>query len=341
MPPFETERLSDDRGVAVAGGWLLPAPSRTLRVAALAFEVFRRRRAGTDPPLRKNRNRADPQALAPLQSSHCCPWSNSTSSRGIRPALRSETATFAAARFGRRPPLHRPRNARARPESSPPSVHSCVRCRTLRSQGAIPETRSVLVVSHHLDGFLRSEVAGLLHPAAGHGVRRVSGSRIPDPRPGKPDRGGRTDTFLATHFTPPEGTLDCSRTTSPWPLPPCRWPTIPLDSPFLRRCQRHPVELRMIEGLDFEAFLRRRVWTLHNRFQSRGARPSMGFVPLRGPSRRAQALMPPLVVPLMTKIRRKPSVAATSSVPHLQRPYAEAHTRSPCGARMQGVTPTA
>jgi len=60
----------------------------------------------------------------------------------------------------------------------------------------------------------------------------------------------------------------------------------------------------MIEGFDFEAFLRRRVWTLHDRFRPRRARPSMGFVPLRGPSRRAQALMPPLVVPPMTKIRR-------------------------------------
>jgi hypothetical protein len=31
------------------------------------------------------------------------------------------------------------------------------------------------VVSHHLDGFLRSKFAGLLHPAADPGVRRISG----------------------------------------------------------------------------------------------------------------------------------------------------------------------
>jgi len=36
---------------------------------------------------------------------------------------------------------------------------------------------SVLVVSHHLDGFLRSEVAGVLHPAADPGVPDVSRTR--------------------------------------------------------------------------------------------------------------------------------------------------------------------
>lgn len=35
-------------------------------------------------------------------------------------------------------------------------------------------SRSVLVVSHHRDGFLRAPGTGLLHPDSGHGVRRVS-----------------------------------------------------------------------------------------------------------------------------------------------------------------------
>ena len=35
-------------------------------------------------------------------------------------------------------------------------------------------SRSALVVLHHFDGLLRCDSAGLLHPAAGHGVRRVS-----------------------------------------------------------------------------------------------------------------------------------------------------------------------
>jgi len=38
----------------------------------------------------------------------------------------------------------------------------------------IPRSRSVLVVLHHLDGFLRARLAGLLHPAADPGVRLVS-----------------------------------------------------------------------------------------------------------------------------------------------------------------------
>jgi len=38
----------------------------------------------------------------------------------------------------------------------------------------LPKSRSVLVVSHHLDGFLRAWLAGLLHPAADPGVRLVS-----------------------------------------------------------------------------------------------------------------------------------------------------------------------
>jgi hypothetical protein len=42
------------------------------------------------------------------------------------------------------------------------------------------DSRSALVVSHHLGGFLRGRVAGLLHPASGYGVRRVAG-RSPVP----------------------------------------------------------------------------------------------------------------------------------------------------------------
>jgi hypothetical protein len=41
-------------------------------------------------------------------------------------------------------------------------------------------SRSALVVSHHLDGLLLTELAGLLHPASGHGVHCVS--RLSPPR---------------------------------------------------------------------------------------------------------------------------------------------------------------
>jgi hypothetical protein len=43
-------------------------------------------------------------------------------------------------------------------------------------------SRSVSAVSHRSDGLLRSAVAGLLRPAAGHEVLRVSGFRAEDPK---------------------------------------------------------------------------------------------------------------------------------------------------------------
>jgi hypothetical protein len=42
-----------------------------------------------------------------------------------------------------------------------------------------PTSCSALVVSHHLDGLLRTVAAGLLHPAPGLGVRRVAGRPSP------------------------------------------------------------------------------------------------------------------------------------------------------------------
>jgi hypothetical protein len=60
---------------------------------------------------------------------------------------------------------------------------------------------STLVVSHHLGGLLRATAAGLLHPAASHGVRRVSWCRRPShPRVLRP-----VDPFPATRFIPFKG----------------------------------------------------------------------------------------------------------------------------------------
>jgi hypothetical protein len=58
------------------------------------------------------------------------------------------------------------------------------------------ESRSALVVSHHLDGLLRSELAGLLHPAIDPGVRRVSDHRLPRAAEAARWRAGN---FPATH----------------------------------------------------------------------------------------------------------------------------------------------
>ncbi len=60
------------------------------------------------------------------------------------------------------PPLARRRRPRLRREPSAPDCHS----------GA----RSALAVSHDFGGLLRTLVAGLFHPAADHGVRRVAGA---------------------------------------------------------------------------------------------------------------------------------------------------------------------
>lgn len=52
-----------------------------------------------------------------------------------------------------------------------------------------PTSRSARVVSLHLDGFLRTRAAGLLHPAPGPGVRRVSvepSHHRTKPKPGAP-----------------------------------------------------------------------------------------------------------------------------------------------------------
>jgi len=79
------------------------------------------------------------------------------------------------------------------------------------------------VVSHHFDGFLRPEDAGLLHPAADPEVRRVScvrGSRdgLCETSGSGKRRSIPHDAIHTLRSIPP----DCSRTPSLGPLPPCR-----------------------------------------------------------------------------------------------------------------------
>jgi hypothetical protein len=66
----------------------------------------------------------------------------------------------------RHPPLHRHHRERPLPRNVPAALRQ-TRCHPRPSC-------SVHVVSHHLDGFLRSRFAGLLHPAADPGVHCVS-----------------------------------------------------------------------------------------------------------------------------------------------------------------------
>lgn len=108
------------------------------------------------------------------------------------------------------------------------------RCRRqLAEPGCQARPRSVLVVSHHLDGFLLLDLAGVLHPASGHGVRRVSTcceqasprrvptlqSLEPNPQLRRDSRRSPTRGAPSPRFTPCRHDAPRSRV----PLPPRCW----------------------------------------------------------------------------------------------------------------------
>ena len=146
-------------GPSVAGRWPFPPPPWPWAVAGLAFEVFPRHRPSPD-------RSQDPSALVDLISS-----SKLSLASGHRLSPDSPLVGFVLKVPSTDAPFARPLpGAEAPIGPTLPSVRSC----------------SVLVVPPHLNGFLRAEVAGLLHPAIGHGVRRVS-------------------YWLRQRLTPPEG----------------------------------------------------------------------------------------------------------------------------------------
>jgi hypothetical protein len=154
--------------VARSGSLVFSAPSSALTVTGLALEGFRSSPCLADP---ERPTWADPAHF--ISPSELC-----THRPGVLPIplrarrRRPPLVGFAAARVDLaiavcRSPLHR--HAPERPLRRPallPSA-SAPRYQPRRS-------RSVLVVSHHLDGFLRSGVEGLFHPSADPGVRCVS-----------------------------------------------------------------------------------------------------------------------------------------------------------------------
>jgi len=100
-------------------------------------------------------------------------------------------------------------------------------------------TRSALVVSHHLDGLLRAEALGLLHPRTGRGSLRFATSA--------PHVAGRSrrpavaiSSFRATRFTPFE------EFPSPAAVPRRRGrcPLAVLDRPVATRAPKHSTRLR-------------------------------------------------------------------------------------------------
>jgi hypothetical protein len=72
---------------------------------------------------------------------------------------------------------------------------------SLRCGAAKRRTRSALVVSHHLDGLLRTQARGFVAPRCRSGVRRVSG--LPEPVPSE-DGSGPPGTLPATRLVPLE-----------------------------------------------------------------------------------------------------------------------------------------
>jgi len=243
MPPFETERLSDDRGVVVAGGWLLPAPSRALRVTAPAFEVFRRRRAGTSPPLRKNRNRADPRALAPLQSTHCCPGRTRPPLVGFvrrcvpKPRLAPQPGSGAdhpSTDVGtrKRVPIL------CRRASTPAYVAARFGCKEPSLQ-LVPS--SWFCTTSTVSSARRSRACCIPLPVMGFAAFPEPDSRSStwQARSWREDRNLPRDALHTPRRHPRLQPYHVTVAVAPLPLA-----VDPLDPPVCRRCQRHPVELR-------------------------------------------------------------------------------------------------
>jgi len=167
-----------------SGSLAFPAPSSTLAVAGRALEVFPGSR------LRQVSRAARVQCVRP----------GDVGPRGLSPLLQSALVSAGT-----------PRNLRRGLEfllswDSPAFFPSAVRpsaCPLPEAEASFGPTvptadsRSVLVVSHHLDGFLHAGAAGLLHPAASSGVRRVSrpGFQITRECPASPSRSPRRGSY--------------------------------------------------------------------------------------------------------------------------------------------------
>jgi hypothetical protein len=134
--------------------------------------------------------RCEPLTFAPLRSFHPSPWPIQ------RPSLLGSST---------RPGTEIPDDVPLRPSIDiRPSVHSRADPRVVASASRVPppKSRSVLVVSHHLDGFLRCVVCGLV------------ASRC--------QSWGPPRCYPRCRTVPLEELLADSRSASPRSLPPCR-----------------------------------------------------------------------------------------------------------------------
>jgi hypothetical protein len=117
------------------------------------------------------------------------------------------------------------------------------------------------------------------------GFAAFRGHPVPEPDIGEPMAVGGGHAVLAARFTPLEGILAGSRTTSPWPLPPCRSPSRGPDPPTSTVASEH-LGIPPARSVDFGALLRRRV------------RMTTATVADRAASRPSWALFPFEVLPL-------------------------------------------
>jgi hypothetical protein len=184
----ETFRLS--RRVTVAGRWPSPHPPSPWPPADTEPRGFGAAGAGRSRSSGRRAAIGHPivRTTRGLRTSSEHPLRPGRSRRWTRRSLGREAASHGI----RLSPLHRR------------AVVQPLRGHRLAPAPGVPRghlgTCSVLVVSHHLDGLLHTTVAGLLHPAADPGVRRVV----------------TRDAVRTLRRIP----LASSRTLSPGPLPP-------------------------------------------------------------------------------------------------------------------------
>jgi len=150
-----------------------------------------------------------------------------------------------------------------------------------------------------------SQSAGLLHPAAGPGVRSVSA--LASPTGGR----GRSDFLTAQDSYPSKEPPNDSRTASPRPLPPCRSSSArppARAAPLLGR----PLRGGWARGVDFEALLHHRV-PASDRAIAGADHPVLPG--LRSPSRSFATAGDPSPA-IDTDARPTRGLASESSVPH-------------------------
>jgi hypothetical protein len=124
---------------------------------------------------------------------------------------------------------------------------------------AVPcaSSRSALVVSHHLDGFLRDRAAGLLRPAAGLGFvafRAFAAHHRSEPKLGAP--WNRRAPSPRRGSDPSKGSLANSRSASLRPLPSCRCRAIAGVTPSPTTVASGRRQRRSDETADSRALLR-------------------------------------------------------------------------------------